>query len=169
MTLAVLAPTPAAPRGLADGFGRRIDYLRVSVADRCDLRCGYCMPKGFKGFEMSANGLRHDDMTQLVGLFARLGVSRVRLTGGESALGVITPMSRHFCAACNRVRLGIDGIFYLCLGQQARAPLGRLLRVGASDAELEQAIRAGIAAKLERQEFRTQPERIVRFMSQTGG
>lgn len=161
-----LAPTPAAPRGLADGFGRRIDYLCVSVADRCDLRCGYCMPKGF---EMPTNWLRHDDMTQLVGLFARLGVSRVRLTGGEPALGVITSMSRHFCAACNRVRLGVDGILYLCLGQQARAPLGRLLRAGASDAELEQAIRAGIVAKLERQAFRTQPERIVRFMSQTEG
>lgn len=48
-------------------------------------------------------------------------------------------------------------------------PLGRLLREDASDVDLERAIRAGIAAKPERHEFTTRPERIVRFMSQTGG
>ncbi|MDZ5629709.1 radical SAM protein, partial [Achromobacter xylosoxidans] len=89
--------------------------------------------------------------------------------GGAPVLGVITPMSRHFCAACNRVRLGVDGTLYLCLGQEDQVPLGRLLREGASDADLERAIRAGIAAKPERHEFTTRPERIVRFMSQTGG
>ena len=36
---------------LSDRFGRSIDYLRVSVTDRCDLRCTYCMPKDFKGYE----------------------------------------------------------------------------------------------------------------------
>ncbi|MFB1497421.1 MAG: GTP 3',8-cyclase MoaA, partial [Thiocapsa sp. N5-Cardenillas] len=36
---------------LTDPYGRRIAYLRLSVTDRCDLRCGYCLPKGFKGFE----------------------------------------------------------------------------------------------------------------------
>ena len=48
-------------------------------------------------------------------------------------------------------------------------PLGRLLRSGASDAELVRAILAGIAAKPERHDFVTRPERIVRFMAQTGG
>ncbi|MCY1376721.1 GTP 3',8-cyclase 2 [compost metagenome] len=84
-------------------------------------------------------------------------------------LGVITPMSRHFCASCNRVRLGVDGTLYLCLGQEDQVPLGRLLRGGASDAELTRAILAGIAAKPERHEFASRPEHIVRFMAQTGG
>ena len=323
---------------LTDGFGRRIDYLRVSVTDRCDLRCSYCLPKDFKGFETPANWLRHDEMARLVGVFVGLGIRKVRLTGGEPllrrgvadlardiaampgladlsvstngtqlvrhaealraagvtrlnisldtldaaafsqitgrdclesvlaglaaarqavyspiklnsvvhaatpeddvrrlldyaveqgfvlrliepmpmgecgrgfthtalnalgarlaadaglvpslagsgtgparywtagegapVLGVITPMSRHFCAACNRVRLGVDGTLYLCLGQEAQVPLGRLLRSGASDAELTRAILAGIAAKPERHDFVTRPERIVRFMAQTGG
>lgn len=323
---------------LKDGFGRRIDYLRVSVTDRCDLRCSYCLPKDFKGFETPANWLRHEEMARLVGLFVGLGVSKVRLTGGEPllrrglsglagviaampglrdlsvstnatqlarhaqdlraagvnrlnisldtldaaafsqitgrdcldavlaglaaarqagfapiklnsvvhaatpetevrrllsyaveqgfvlrliepmpmgecgrgfshtdlnamgarlaagaglvpalagsgngparywttghgapVLGVITPMSRHFCASCNRVRLGVDGTLYLCLGQEDQVPLGRLLRAGASDAELTQAILAGIAAKPERHDFVSRPERIVRFMAQTGG
>ncbi|HCW17941.1 GTP 3',8-cyclase MoaA [Achromobacter sp.] len=323
---------------LTDGFGRRIDYLRVSVTDRCDLRCSYCLPKDFKGFETPANWLRLDEMARLVGVFVGLGIRKVRLTGGEPllrrgvadlardiaampgladlsvstngtqlarhaealraagvtrlnisldtldaaafsqitgrdcldsvlaglaaarqagyspiklnsvvhaatpeddvrrlldyaveqgfvlrliepmpmgecgrgfthtdlnalgtrlaadaglvpslagsgtgparywttgegapVLGVITPMSRHFCAACNRVRLGVDGTLYLCLGQEAQVPLGRLLRSGASDAQLARAILAGIAAKPERHEFVTRPERIVRFMAQTGG
>ena len=38
---------------LQDRFGRRIDYVRLSVTDRCDLRCNYCIPKGFKDFESS--------------------------------------------------------------------------------------------------------------------
>ena len=98
------------------------------------------------------------------------GPARYWGTGdGAPALGVITPMSRHFCASCNRVRLGVDGTLYLCLGQEDQVPLGRLLREGASDADLVRAIRAGIAAKPERHEFSSRPERIVRFMAQTGG
>ncbi|MGL6048231.1 MAG: GTP 3',8-cyclase MoaA, partial [Vogesella sp.] len=42
---------------LTDRFGRSVDYLRISVTDRCDLRCTYCIPKGFKGFEEPANWL----------------------------------------------------------------------------------------------------------------
>lgn len=323
---------------LIDPFQRRIDYLRVSVTDRCDLRCTYCLPKGFKGFEEPAHWLTHDEMTRLVGLFVSLGVSKVRLTGGEPllrrgivtlssqlaalpglkdlslssngtqlarhaadlraagvqrlnisldsldahcfaritgrdcladvldglraaqaagfspiklnmvvqadvnvlevermvafsleqgfvlrliepmpvgdtgratqginltelgeslalrhglipqvlgqgagparywraphrdmSLGVITPMSQHFCASCNRVRLGVDGTLYLCLGQNDRVDLGRMMRAGASDADLIAAIEAGIAAKPERHEFNERPEQVVRFMSQTGG
>lgn len=339
-------------RTLTDGFGRRIDYLRVSVTDRCDLRCSYCLPKDFKGFETPANWLTHAEMARLIGLFVALGVGKVRLTGGEPllrrgvadlaaaigampgvsdlsvstngtqlarharalraagvtrlnvsldtldadafsritgrdcltdvlaglaaardagfapiklnsvvhaatpqahvrrlldyavaqgfvlrliepmpmgtcgqgmrhtdlnalgatlaaeaglipampvaggasgqgsvrqagsgpgparywtaghgapVLGVITPMSRHFCAACNRVRLGVDGTLYLCLGQEDQVPLGRMLRAGATDAELTRAILAGIASKPERHDFQEKPERIVRFMAQTGG
>lgn len=323
---------------LIDSFHRRIDYLRVSVTDRCDLRCTYCMPKGFKGFEEPEHWLRHDEMARLVGLFVSQGVSKVRLTGGEPllrrgvtdlarqltsmsglhdlsvssngtqlahlagplkeagvhrlnisldsldpacfaritgrdcltdvlqglkvaravgfnpiklnmvvqanvnvsevvrmvafaiehgfvlrliepmpigdtgratagvnltrlgeqladqyglvpeilgrgagparywctadrrmSLGVITPMSQHFCEACNRVRLGVDGTLYLCLGQNDQVPLGKMMREGASDEALLDAIHQGIAAKPERHEFNEKPQQIVRFMSQTGG
>ncbi|QNM95150.1 GTP 3',8-cyclase MoaA [Chitinimonas koreensis] len=326
------------PPVLIDPYRRRIDYLRVSVTDRCDLRCTYCLPKGFKGYEEPANWLSHAEMARLVGLFVRLGVRKVRLTGGEPllrrgvtglaaalaalpglddlslssngtrlaqhaaalkaagvrrlnvsldtldpgcfaritgrdcladvlaglaaakaagfapiklnmvvqagvneddvvrmagfalehgfvlrliepmpvgdtgraargidlsafglrlaerfgllpeikgqgagparywvapaggmSLGVITPMSQHFCAACNRVRLGVDGTLYLCLGQDDRVPLGALMRAGADDGELTAAILAGIAAKPERHDFGSQPAKIVRFMAQTGG
>ena len=71
---------------LQDRFGRRIEYLRLSVTDRCDLRCTYCIPEGFHGFEEPAHWLTHDELARVVGTFARLGVSKVRLTGGEPLL-----------------------------------------------------------------------------------
>jgi len=323
---------------LIDSFNRRIDYLRVSVTDRCDLRCQYCMPEDFKGFEEPANWLSHAEMARLIGLFVGFGVRKVRLTGGEPltrrgvselaarvsalpgvadlaistngtrlarhaeelkqagvrrlnvsldtldratfqeitrrdrlqdvldgldaahsvgfesikincvvhsgtdekeiarlldytmskgfilrlietmpmgasgrqykyvnlnevggrlaerfglvstvehrgpgparywatadnipALGLITPMSQHFCASCNRVRLSVDGTLYLCLGQENQVPLGSAMREGATDDELRKLILQGIAAKPERHEFTTAPERIIRVMAKTGG
>jgi GTP 3',8-cyclase len=323
---------------LSDRFGRSIDYLRVSVTDRCDLRCTYCMPKDFKDFEDPPDWLSFDELERVVAAFARLGTRRVRLTGGEplmrrhlpqlasrlsalpglqdlslstnatqlarhagalkmagisrinvsldsldrdcmtritgrdslplilagleaakevgfepikinmvamrgvndqeidamvefcirhafvlrlievmpmgatgkdasylgldavqrhlkdkfglvpqalelgggparylatpdgrSSIGFITPMSQHFCATCNRVRLAVDGTLYLCLGQEEKFELRPLLRGGASDAELEQAIRAAIELKPQQHDFGRQPEKIIRFMSQTGG
>ncbi|GAB1424405.1 hypothetical protein MASR2M16_16390 [Thauera terpenica] len=71
---------------LADSAGRRIEYLRLSVTDRCDLRCAYCIPKGFKGYEKPAHWLDFDEIERLVTVFARLGLKRVRLTGGEPLL-----------------------------------------------------------------------------------
>jgi len=71
---------------LIDRFGRAIEYLRLSVTDRCDLRCTYCIPEGFQDFEEPAHWLSFDEIERVVGTFARLGVSRVRLTGGEPLL-----------------------------------------------------------------------------------
>ncbi|MBN3003544.1 GTP 3',8-cyclase MoaA [Chromobacterium alkanivorans] len=323
---------------LTDRFGRSIEYLRLSVTDRCDLRCNYCLPKGFKGFEEPANWLTFDEIERVVAAFARLGTRRLRLTGGEPllrrnlpelaarlsslpglndlsltsnatqlarhaqalraagvsrvnvsldslrrdcvhditgsdslprvmeglmaakeagfspikinmvamkdvndadigamvafciehgfvlrlieampmgdtgraasyldlqpvlrqlqtefnlveqaatlgggparywktrdggfSLGLITPISQHFCATCNRVRLSVDGTLYMCLGQEESFELRPLLRAGVSDAELEAAIRAAIELKPERHEFSEKPQKLVRFMSMTGG
>lgn len=71
---------------LIDKFGRRIDYVRLSVTDRCDLRCTYCLPQGFKGFEEPAHWLNFDEIERVLRIFGALGVSRVRLTGGEPLL-----------------------------------------------------------------------------------
>ena len=68
---------------LTDAFARKFYYLRLSITDVCNFRCTYCLPKGFKGFEEPAHWLRHEEMSRLVGLFVGLGVSKVRLTGGE--------------------------------------------------------------------------------------
>ncbi|MGK5079893.1 GTP 3',8-cyclase MoaA [Janthinobacterium sp. HLX7-2] len=323
---------------LQDRFGRSIDYVRLSVTDRCDLRCSYCMPKDFRGFEEPKDWLNFDEIERLMAIFVRLGTRRVRLTGGEpllrrnlpelaqrlsalsglqdlslstnatqlgkhavalraagvdrinvsldsldracmqkitgrdslqpildglmagkaagfdpikinmvamrgvndgqieamaafcieqqfilrlieampmgstgrnasymplsavrerlaekfglvpqaaelgggparylstpdgrSSIGFITPMSQHFCASCNRVRLSVDGTLYLCLGQEEKFAFGPMLRGGATDAELEAAIRAAIELKPQQHDFNAQPDKIVRFMAQTGG
>ena len=68
---------------LIDPFGRSIEYVRLSVTDRCDLRCSYCIPKGFKGFEEPDHWLTFDEIERVIGIFGKLGVKRIRLTGGE--------------------------------------------------------------------------------------
>jgi len=322
---------------LYDSHGRRIEYLRLSVTDRCDLRCTYCMPTGFKGYEEPANWLTFDEIERVVWVFARLGVHKIRLTGGEPLLrrnlaelagrlsslpgiadlslssngtrlakhaqalratgitrlnvsldtlnparftaitgrdaldavlqglmaakeegfgpikinmvvmagssndevdamaayciehrfvlrlieampvgetgrktpfvelgpirerlrarfglidgvvpgggparylvspdgncqiGFITPMSQHFCDTCNRVRLSVDGMLYLCLGQDDKVDLRTLLRTGCSDGQLEQALLDGIGRKPFKHQFCEHPTQVVRFMSSTGG
>jgi cyclic pyranopterin phosphate synthase len=69
--------------GLSDSFQRPIDYLRVSVTDRCNLRCVYCVPSA--GFSLLSHSdvLRYEEIYDIVAAAAELGVSRVRLTGGE--------------------------------------------------------------------------------------
>jgi len=323
---------------LIDPFGRRIEYVRLSVTDRCDLRCFYCLPKGFKEFQEPDNWLSFAEIERVIGTFGALGVRRVRLTGGEPLtrhnlpelasrlaalpgiedlslstnatrldkhavalkaagvtrinvsldslrpdrfktitggrldkvlsglmaakaagfapikinmvalrgvnddefedmvafciehgftlrfietmpmgntgrdaadnyidlqdvkrrlgeryelipgvmpgggparyvrvagtelrIGFITPISQHFCATCNRVRLSAEGTLYLCLGQDDKVELRPLLRAGISDAELQQAIAQAIIIKPERHEFKEKPEQVIRFMSVTGG
>lgn len=66
-----------------DSFGRRINYLRISVTDRCNLRCVYCMPKDGLHWQNRADQLTVDEIVQIVEAAAVGGVSRVRLTGGE--------------------------------------------------------------------------------------
>jgi cyclic pyranopterin phosphate synthase len=321
---------------LVDRFGRAIEYLRLSVTDRCDLRCAYCIPEGFKGFEEPAHWLAFHEIERLLGVFARLGLKRIRLTGGEPLLrrhlpdlvrrigalpgiedislstnatqlaksaealraagvtrlnisldsldretvarisgrdvlgevleglaaaraagfapikinmvvmrdnagevdamvdwcrrngfvlrlielmpmgdsarrlgyvdlqpirqrlqerhglidavlpgggparylgsadgrftvGFITPLSQHFCETCNRVRLTVDGQMHLCLGQDEQMDFRSLLRAGASDDDLAEALRRALDLKPERHEFRERPDKLVRFMNVTGG
>ena len=71
---------------LVDRFNRRIEYLRISLIDKCDLRCTYCIPEGFTEFEHAENYLSFDEIERVVAAFARLGTSRFRLTGGEPLL-----------------------------------------------------------------------------------
>lgn len=68
---------------LIDPFKRQIEYVRLSVTDRCDFRCGYCMPKAFKGFAEPSHWLTFDEIERVVRAFGELGVKRIRLTGGE--------------------------------------------------------------------------------------
>lgn len=65
-----------------DRFGRQINYLRISLTDKCNLRCVYCMPEDMT-FRPRAELLQDDEITRLVRIFADLGFHKFRLTGGE--------------------------------------------------------------------------------------
>lgn len=93
----------------------------------------------------------------------------VRVAGTDLRIGFITPISQHFCETCNRVRLGVDGTLYLCLGQNHTYSLRTLLRQGVDDLELEHRLIEALALKPERHEFKEKPGQVVRFMSMTGG
>ncbi|MDE3066721.1 MAG: GTP 3',8-cyclase MoaA [Verrucomicrobiota bacterium] len=66
-----------------DPFGRIIDYLRISVTDRCNERCLYCMPEGYKGWERQPDHLTAAELIRIVRAAAGLGFRKFRLTGGE--------------------------------------------------------------------------------------
>ena len=72
------------PRGaIIDPFGRRIHYVRLSVTDRCNFRCVYCMPETGIEFTDRADLLNFDEIESLSRVLAQMGVDRIRLTGGE--------------------------------------------------------------------------------------
>ena len=68
---------------LLDRFGRAIEYVRLSVTDRCDLRCQYCLPKGYKDFQEPSEWLSYDEIERVIRAFSELGTRRIRITGGE--------------------------------------------------------------------------------------
>lgn len=70
-------------KALIDPYGRQIEYVRLSVTDKCNLRCFYCMPEDFRLFEDPDHWLRFDEIERVIAAFGSLGVSRVRFTGGE--------------------------------------------------------------------------------------
>ena len=68
---------------LIDPFGRSVEYIRLSVTDRCDLRCFYCLPRGCRDFSEPEEWLSFDEIQRVIHAFTVLGVRRVRVTGGE--------------------------------------------------------------------------------------
>jgi len=90
LTILPEAPAPASLSNpetrLIDAFGRRLTYLRVSVTDRCNLRCAYCLPADASFPFGDRDFLSVTEIEAIVGALARLGIRRVRLTGGEPLL-----------------------------------------------------------------------------------
>jgi len=100
--LAPTAPALAESNALVDPFGRAITYLRVSVTDRCDFRCVYCMAENMT-FLPKADVLSLEELDRLCSVFVEKGVRKLRLTGGEplvrrGIMTLVTALSRHLRA-----------------------------------------------------------------------
>ena len=87
---------------MKDRYGREIEYMRVSITDRCNLRCRYCMPDGCDKVPMSSI-LTYEEIARIIRCAAGLGIRKIRITGGE-------PFVRLGCTDLMRMIKAIDGI-----------------------------------------------------------
>ncbi|MBW7947269.1 MAG: radical SAM protein, partial [Sphingomonadaceae bacterium] len=98
---------------LIDPFGRAVTYLRVSVTDRCDFRCTYCMAETMQ-FLPRSEVLSLEEIDRIASTFIRRGVNKVRLTGGEplvrrGIVGLIDSLSRHLGRGLDELTLTTNG------------------------------------------------------------
>jgi molybdenum cofactor biosynthesis enzyme MoaA len=147
---------------LRDTYHRPMTDLRISVTDRCNFRCTYCMPFDEYVWIDKQEILTFEEITRLTGLFIQLGVEKVRLTGGEPLvrrgldqlvgqlstsvnyrfidgsgdIGVIASVTEPFCSICTRARLTADGKLVTCLFSNHGHDLKMLIRTGATDEEI---------------------------------
>jgi GTP 3',8-cyclase len=89
---------------LTDALGRPLRNLRLSVTDRCNLRCEYCMPLEDYTWLPREELLTFEEITELVGVFTELSVSRIRLTGGEPLLRRDLPLLVKMLAANSHIK-----------------------------------------------------------------
>ncbi len=97
---------------MQDQFGRQIEYLRISVTDRCNLRCTYCMPEEGLDWIPKPEMLSYEEIAEIVAQMSELGLSRVRLTGGE-------PLIRRDLAELVELIAAVPGIEDISLSTNA--------------------------------------------------
>lgn len=116
-------PAASAGEGMVDGFGRRIEYLRISVTDKCNLRCVYCMPEEGMQWLRRDEILGYEEIANVVRVMAGMGLRRIRITGGE-------PLVRKNLDHLASLLSGVDGIEDVALSTNGvlLAPLARRLR-----------------------------------------
>ena len=128
---------------IRDLLGRPLRNLRLSVTDRCNLRCSYCMPEAEYVWLPRHDILQFEEMSTLVDVFARAGVDRVRLTGGEPLLRRDLPELIRMIARKPAIRdlaLTTNGVM---LGEHARAL--HLAGTASSDGEPRHAARRSVS------------------------
>ena len=111
---------------MKDCFGREIDYLRISITDRCNLRCRYCMPDGMSGKLCHEDVLRYEEFLRIVRAASRLGIRHLKVTGGE-------PLVRRGCPAFIGALKAVEGIQTVTLttnGLLLRENLDALVQAG---------------------------------------
>ncbi len=117
---------------LVDNFGRRISYLRLSITDRCNLRCKYCMAEEGVTFLDHQSILSYEELERIVSIVTSLGVEKIRITGGE-------PFARKSCMEfLTRLKgqQGVKGLFITTNGVAVYPHLAELKKIGISGINL---------------------------------
>ena len=110
---------------MVDKYGRHIEYMRVSITDRCDLRCRYCMPEGCDKVSMSQI-LTYEEIVRICKAASELGISRIKITGGE-------PFVRLGCTDLMKELKALGGIEEVTVttnGQTLERYIGELKDIG---------------------------------------
>ena len=117
------SPSSGVSGTMVDGFGRRIEYLRISVTDKCNLRCVYCMPEEGLPWLRRGEILTYEEIAGIVRVMAEMGLRRLRLTGGEPLVRKDLPRLVDMLAA-------VPGIEDIALSTNAvlLAPVAKRLR-----------------------------------------
>jgi cyclic pyranopterin phosphate synthase len=136
-----------------DPFGRKVDYLRISVTDRCNERCLYCMPEGYKGWESNPDHLTAAEIIRVARVAAGLGFRKFRLTGGEPLVrgdvpDIVRAMTR--IPGVESVGLSTNGLRLAPLAQPLREAGLRSANVSldALDPEVYRRVTGGDVAKV---------------------
>ena len=117
-------------KGPNDAFGRPLLNLRISVTDRCNLRCRYCMPEEEYGWLPREKLLSFEEISELAGIFTEVGIEKVRLTGGEPLLRKDLPVLVRMLAQNPRIRdlaLTTNGVLLPMLSS-ANSAVSRLIK-----------------------------------------
>ena len=111
---------------MKDSYGRKIEYVRISVTDRCNLRCIYCMPEHGVTWRPREEMLTYEEIVHLTGILAAMGVKKVRLTGGEP---LVRPKLHRLVGALKAVP-GIDQVMLTTNGLLLKEMLPKLMEAG---------------------------------------
>lgn len=124
--------TQPGPNKLIDNHGRPINYLRLAITDRCNLRCYYCMPENGIIYENRDILLSYEEMIRLTTILAEMGVTKVRITGGEPFV------RRNLIDFLYNVKAipGIESLHITTNGVLTRKYLGELKTIGVSSINL---------------------------------
>ncbi len=111
---------------MQDSFGRLIDYIRVSITDRCNLRCLYCMPEN--GIDLCGHDevLRYEEFIRLCRIFAGLGIKKIKITGGEA---LVRKDALHLMKAIKSIE-GIEQVTLTTNGILLEEYVDELVRIG---------------------------------------
>jgi cyclic pyranopterin phosphate synthase len=161
-----------------------VDFARLTLANPYQIRFIELMPLGHAGIENSGRFLSNAVVRERIEALGRLepvggqesgsgGPARLyRLTGGAGEIGFISPVSRHFCGSCNRLRLTAEGHLRACLLSDREIDLKTPLRAGCSDGDLQALIREAISQKPRQHEMacaESHVKKCMKEMQEIGG